>query len=124
MRVEIMFGLKLAGRIADGSVDVGVCLHHERLKPLPVEMLMEERADLYCGPSHPMFALSDEELTRERIEAATYCHRGEFESFHPEGPSPLPIAATSATAPMPSSRSCCQAETSATSPIISPKASA
>lgn len=89
LRVEVMFGLKLAGQIADGSVDVGVCLYHDRLKSMPVETLMEERADLYCGASHPMFAMSGDELTRERIEASTYCHRGEFEHFHPEGSEPF-----------------------------------
>lgn len=89
LRIEVMFGLKLAGRIVDGSVDVGVCLHHDRLNPLVTETLLDERANLYCGQRHPLFSVNEADLTREQIEAAAYCHRGQFEYFHPEGSEPF-----------------------------------
>lgn len=89
LRIEISFGLKLAGRIADGSVDVGICLLHDRLKTLAVEPLMEEPADLYCSDRHPLFEVPEPELTRECIDAAAYCHRGQFEYFHPSDGEPF-----------------------------------
>lgn len=79
LRLETMYGLRLAGRIADGSIDVGICAQTERLKSLPVETLFEEEAELYCGRGHPLFAVPEAELTLDRIASAAYCHREHFE---------------------------------------------
>lgn len=89
LRLEIMVGLKLAARIVDGSVDIGICLYHDRLKQHAVEKLFDEYADLYCGCNHPEFDVPDCEFTRERIQALAYCHRDQYEFFHPEGSEPF-----------------------------------
>jgi DNA-binding transcriptional LysR family regulator len=84
LKIEIMLGYKLIGRIADGLVDVGVGLRHEQLDSLKCEQLFTEQAYLYCSMAHPLFRIADEDVSDAEVEAASYCHRGHFEYFHPD----------------------------------------
>lgn len=84
LRVETMFGFQLMGRVADGILDVGIGLMHDQFQRLTIEPLYEERAHIYCGRRHPLFNKALKEVTRELIEASSYCHRGRVECFHPD----------------------------------------
>jgi DNA-binding transcriptional LysR family regulator len=91
LKIEIMFGFKLLGRVADGLIDVGIGLFHSQFRKLSFERLFEEQANLYCGRTHPLYDVPDAELTRERLDAAAYCHRGHLEFFHPDSSREFPV---------------------------------
>jgi DNA-binding transcriptional LysR family regulator len=83
-KIEIMLGFQMTGRVADGMTHVGIGLVNDQFRQLSFEHLFDEQAWICCGQSHPLFAVPDEELTREQIESAAYCNRGHLEYFHPE----------------------------------------
>lgn len=83
-KVEIMLGFQMIGRVADGLIHVGIGLINDQFHQLAFEHLYDEHAWICCAPKHPLFHVADEDLTREMIETATYCHRGHLEYFHPE----------------------------------------
>jgi DNA-binding transcriptional LysR family regulator len=84
LKVEIMLGFQLRGRVADGGIDVGVGIVNDKFRRLTFDHLFDERAYIYCGRRHPLFTVPDSELTREHIEASSYCHRGQVEFIHPD----------------------------------------
>ena len=83
-RVETMLGFQLTGRVADGVMHVGIGLVNEQFPQLSYEHLFDEQGYLCCGAKNPLFAVPDEELSREALESTAYCSRGQYEYYHPE----------------------------------------
>ncbi len=84
LRIEIMLGYQLTGRVADGLMHAGIGITSDQFPQLSFEHLFDEQAYMCCGREHPLYNVPDEELTREKIESAAYCHRGHLEYYHPE----------------------------------------
>ena len=83
-RMEVMLGFQMTGRVADGMMHVGIGLKSEQFPQLTYEHLFDEQGYMCCGPTHPLFNVPHEQLTREDIETAVYCNRGHLEYYHPE----------------------------------------
>ena len=83
-RMEVMLGFQMTGRVADGMMHVGIGLKSEQFPQLTYEHLFDEQGHMCCGPTHPLFNIPHEQLTRDDIENAVYCNRGHLEYYHPE----------------------------------------
>lgn len=79
LKVEVMVGFQLIGRVTDGQAHLGIGLGSPRARKLTQRRLFHERLTLYCAMGHPLFDLPDALLTREDIEAHPYCSRGHLE---------------------------------------------
>jgi DNA-binding transcriptional LysR family regulator len=77
--VEMMLGFQMIGRVADGSIHVGIGLIDDQFEQLSFERLFSERVSLCCGRTHPLFDLPDSSITSAQIESAAYCSRGHLE---------------------------------------------
>jgi LysR family transcriptional regulator, transcriptional activator for bauABCD operon len=77
--VEIMLGFQMIGRVADGSIHVGIGLFDDQFRQLSFERLFDERASLCCGRAHPLFDQLDAAITPEQIKQAAYCNRGHLD---------------------------------------------
>jgi DNA-binding transcriptional LysR family regulator len=81
--MEIMLGFQMIGKVADGSIHVGIGLVNDQFEQLSFEHLFDETASLCCGRTHPLYDLPDSFITPETIEAAAYCNRGHLERVRP-----------------------------------------
>lgn len=82
-RVELMLGLQMTGKVADGAIHVGVGMMTDQFEHLRSEHLFDEVFILCCGQKHPLFDVPDEMITTEVINSSPFCNRGHLEGILP-----------------------------------------
>ena len=85
LRVEMMLGFRLVGKIADGLIPVGIGVRPKAFETqVTFTDLFEENLALFCGKGHPLFHVPPEEIAAEKITSSAYCSRGHLEDFSAE----------------------------------------
>lgn len=79
LKVEVMLGFQILGRVSEGQLHLGIGLATARGRKLTFRPLFHEYLTLYCAHGHPLFGMADQTLTREVIESYPYCSRGHLE---------------------------------------------
>lgn len=62
--------------VLSGQTHFGIGFFPRRLSQLTYEPLFEAEMELYCGPRHPLFDVSADDVTVKQIEAFPHAQRG------------------------------------------------
>lgn len=84
IKMEVMLGFQLSGRVADGLIGLGIGLRNDAFPQVAFEKLFTEVDQLYCGIGHPIFDIAGESLEEQDLRAYRYCSRGHLEFVHPD----------------------------------------
>lgn len=84
VKLEVMLGYQVLGRVADNMLPLGVCLLQASFEPVTSISLFDEAIHLYCSDKHALFKEDAETLTDDQVRAYRYCSRGHLEWTHPE----------------------------------------
>lgn len=76
--------VELEQQLLSGRRDIGIGVFSQQVKGLHYEPLYVEEQGLYCGVGHPLFSVSNREVTLERVRASpfvarSYLHRLDVE---------------------------------------------
>ncbi|MBD9641745.1 LysR family transcriptional regulator [Ensifer sp. ENS07] len=92
IRVEIMLGAQVIGRVADGLIPLGIGLYNPSFSQLEYTALFSECLELYCSSAHRLFDVPDGQITAAQIASYPYCSRGHLEATHPDRVDTSPFA--------------------------------
>jgi LysR family transcriptional regulator, transcriptional activator for bauABCD operon len=84
LEVLILTPRELERGVLDGSLHLAIAPEHRRVSGLEYVPLFVEQNYLYCGRDHPFFALADDAITHEMLDAASRISRGYLERFDEE----------------------------------------
>ncbi|MGO4112483.1 LysR family transcriptional regulator [Rhizobium ruizarguesonis] len=82
-RLEVMLGLQMPGKVADGLINVGIGMVTDQFEHLGFEPLFEETFVLCCSRKHPLANVPDHLITEEDIGETPFCNRGHLEGILP-----------------------------------------
>lgn len=77
--IEVLPPVDLENRVLDGTLDLGFGFFYHEVAGISYEAFLTERHHLYCGRRHPLFHLSEDELTLEEIEKYSLSNRGFYD---------------------------------------------
>lgn len=84
VKVEMMLGFQVMGRVADNVVPLGICLLRNNLPQVTSTTIFGESAHLYCSDKHSLFSEDTNNITEEQVREYRYCSRAHLEWAHPE----------------------------------------
>lgn len=84
VKLEVMLGFQVLGRVADNMLPLGICLAQASLGPVVSTPLFDETVHLYCAERHPLFEEDPTKLSEDLVRGYRYCSRGHLEWTHPE----------------------------------------
>jgi LysR family transcriptional regulator, transcriptional activator for bauABCD operon len=84
IRLEVMLGFQVLGRVADSLMPLGICLRNSSLTQVSSTRLFDETVNLYCSNKHPLFSEDADTVSVDLIRSHRYSSRGHLEAIHPE----------------------------------------
>jgi DNA-binding transcriptional LysR family regulator len=84
LQIQILTPRELEHGVLNGSLHLAVAPEYRRVSGLEYVPLFVEHNLLYCGREHPFFALRDDAINSEMLDAADRISRGYLERFDEE----------------------------------------
>lgn len=81
LEIKIRSPRWLERSVYEGDIDIAIGAEHRRVSGLSFTDLFQERNNLYCGASHPLFAVPDGRISTQDIAGLKRIARGYLDRF-------------------------------------------